>query len=105
MKQLIFAFFLFAAISARAQLTDHNIHTEPPPPALPAAGGTFTDPTFNTTLLRVTDASDGNDNHHAYAYWPCMNMNSTHLYIIQTNIGPTLYDFDPIGFSISNKRN
>ncbi|MGZ4116062.1 MAG: T9SS type A sorting domain-containing protein [Bacteroidia bacterium] len=101
----IFTFIaLFSAAQTGAQIvTDHLVHPEPAPPALPSAGGTFTDPTFNTTLLRVTDAGDGNDNHHAYSYWPCMNMNSTRLYLMQTNIGPTLYDFDPVGFGISNK--
>ena len=87
-----------------SQITDHGIYPEPAPPTLPAAGGTFVDPVFNTTIMRVTDASDGNDNHHAYSYWPVMNMNSTHLYVMQTNIGPTLYDFDPVAFAISNKR-
>ncbi|HTL83009.1 MAG TPA: T9SS type A sorting domain-containing protein [Bacteroidia bacterium] len=87
-----------------AQITDLNIYPEPAPPILPAAGNTFVDPTFNTTLLRVTDSiTDGNDNHNAYSYWPAMNMNSTHLYVMQTNIGATLYDFDPNTFSISNK--
>ena len=33
-----------------------------------------------------------------------MNMNSTYLYVLQTNIGPTLYDFNASTFSISNKR-
>ncbi|HEY6161374.1 MAG TPA: T9SS type A sorting domain-containing protein [Bacteroidia bacterium] len=104
MKKYLFALFFLPATFVHAQLTDHNIHGEPPPPTLPPAGGTFVDPTFNTTLLRVTDANDGNDNHHAYAYWPCMNMNSTRLYIMQTNIGPTLYDFDANNFAIANKR-
>jgi hypothetical protein len=94
---------LFACIT-HAQITDLNIYPEPPPPTLPTAGNTFVDPTFNTTLLRVTDANDGNDNHTAYSYWPAMNMNSTRLYIMQTNIGATLYDFDPLNFAISNKR-
>ncbi|MBI3501905.1 MAG: hypothetical protein HY063_08930 [Bacteroidetes bacterium] len=40
----------------------------PPPPPLPAAGGTLTDPTFGTALLRVTDANDGAQNYHSYSY-------------------------------------
>jgi hypothetical protein len=100
---LFFILFLLST-ALRSQITDRGIYPEPPPPALPAAGNTFTDPVFHTTLLRVTDSTDGNDNHHAYSYWPAMNMNSTHLYVMQTNIGATLYDFDPVAFSISNKR-
>lgn len=100
---LSFVVLLFVN-TLRSQITNFNIYPEPPPPVLPAAGNTFVDPTFNTTLLRVTDAADGNDNHHAYGYWPAMNMNSTHLYVLQTNIGPSLYDFDANNFAISNKR-
>jgi len=97
-------FLLVSGSQLQSQITDLNIYPEPPPPILPAAGNTFVDPTFNTTLMRVTDSTDGNDNHNAYAYWPAMNMNSTRLYVMQTNIGPTLYDFDPNNFAIANKR-
>lgn len=38
-------------------LTDTDIHTEPTLPTLGAAGTTITDPTFGTTILRVTDAT------------------------------------------------
>ena len=100
--QTIFLISIFSTL--RAQVTDHNIHPAPAPPTLPAAGGKFVDQTFGSTIMRVTDASDGNDNHHAYSYWPCMNKNSTQLYVMQTAIGPTLYDFDTLGFLISNKR-
>jgi hypothetical protein len=99
----VFIFF-FSAAAAFPQITDLNIYPEPAPPSLPPAGSTFTDPTFGTQLLRVTDSNDGSDNHHAYAYWPAMNMNSTRLYVMQTGLGPTLYDFDALNFSISNKR-
>ncbi|MGZ3919211.1 MAG: T9SS type A sorting domain-containing protein [Bacteroidia bacterium] len=86
-----------------SQITNFSVYPEPSAPALPAAGNTFTDPVFNTSLLRVTDAADGNDNHLAYSYWPAMNMNSSHLYVMKTNIGPTLYDFNPVTFTIANK--
>jgi hypothetical protein len=40
---------------------------DPPPavPDLPPAGRTFVDPAFGTTIMRVTDESNGNSNHHA----------------------------------------
>lgn len=99
---LLSIFMCFSIL--HGQVTDHNIYPVPSPPVLPAAGGKLVDPTFGSTILRVTDAADGNDNHHAYSYWPCMNKNSTRLYVMQTSIGPTLYDFDTLAFSISNKR-
>ncbi|HEX7415356.1 MAG TPA: T9SS type A sorting domain-containing protein [Bacteroidia bacterium] len=108
MKKILLPFIAYAFLSAtslHAQLTDTLIHTVPSPPTLPAAGNTFTDATFGTALMRVTDASDGNDNHHAYSYWQCMNKNSTQLYVMQTqNIGATLYDFNSTNFTIANKR-
>jgi len=36
---------------------------EPPLPQLPKAGGTLTDPTFGTTLMRLTDETDGKHCH------------------------------------------
>jgi Calx-beta domain/Bacterial Ig domain len=36
-----------------------NVYLKPyPAPALPSAGGTFADPTFGTTILRITDPSN-----------------------------------------------
>ena len=83
--------------------TDYGVHPEPPPPALPSAGGKFTDPTFGTTIMRVTDSSDGAFNSTSYSYWPSLNLNNSRLFIIAGG-SPTLYDFDPSSFSISNKR-
>src|SRR6185436_14122133 len=68
------------------------------------AGGTFTDPTFGTKLLRVTDAADGTDNHQSYSYWPSMNKNSSLLYISSVGGSPKLYDFDTSALAVSNKR-
>src|SRR3954468_19995714 len=82
--------------------TDYGVYPEPTPPVLPAAGGTFTDPVFGTSLLRVTDSNDGADNHQSYSYWPSLNKNSSLLYISNVGGNPTLYDFDTVAFSISN---
>jgi len=97
-------YFFISFLNAQSVKTDYGVYPEPSPPTLPAAGGTFTDAVFGTTLLRVTDASDGADNHHSYSYWPCFNKNSTLLYISNVSGTPTLYDFDTLIFSISNKR-
>ncbi|MFI5148580.1 MAG: T9SS type A sorting domain-containing protein [Bacteroidia bacterium] len=102
-------FFLLSSItsflSAQSIKTDRGVYPEPPPPSIPAAGGTFTDPVFGTTLLRITDSLDGPDNHQSYSYWPAFNKNASLLYISSVNGTPTLYDFDTVNQSISNKRN
>ncbi|HVG17797.1 MAG TPA: fibronectin type III domain-containing protein [Blastocatellia bacterium] len=83
--------------------TDYGVYPEPPPPALPRAGGTFVDPVFGTTIMRVTDENDGAFNATNYSYWPSFNKDSTRLYIVAG--GQTaLYSFDPVNFRISNKR-
>ncbi len=62
------------------------------------------DPVFGTSILRITDGADGNDNHQSYSYWPSINKNSSMLYISSVGGNPMLYDFDTAAFSISNKR-
>jgi hypothetical protein len=91
-----------AAISLGIK-TDRAVYRQPPPPPLPAAGGTFLDPTFGTTIMRLTDANDGTFNVNSYSYWPSLNKDSTRLWII-TKPGAMLYSFDPVSFRVSNKR-
>jgi hypothetical protein len=83
--------------------TDYGVYPEPPPPALPPAGGTFVDPVFGTTIMRVTDQNDGPFNATQYSYYPSLNKNSTRLFITAGGTA-TLYSFDPVGFKISGKR-
>jgi hypothetical protein len=83
-------------------ITDHNVYPEPAPPALPAAGGTFVDPTFGTTIMRVTDQNDGQSNFNYYSYWPTFNLDDTKFFIACDN-SPMLYRFDPNGFRIISK--
>jgi|GEM_PF-1199713 len=83
-------------------ITDHNVYPEPPPPALPKAWGTFVDPTFGTTIMRVTDENDGVSNFNYYSYWPTFNLNSTWFFIACDNM-PKLYKFDPNNFQIISK--
>jgi len=82
--------------------TDRKAYPLPPAPKLPPAGGTFTDPTFGTQILRVTDEADG-DSHNAYSYYPAFNRDST-MFFIHCKDGPRLYDFDPKAFRIVGKR-
>ncbi len=67
---------------------------------LPAAGGTFVDPTFGTTLIRVTDATSGTEAHHAYGYWPVFNADSTRFHI-SVDGQATLYQFDPTSSAVT----
>lgn len=72
----------FLVAPAQAQITDLGVYYEPPLPALPTTGGTFVDPTFGTTILRVTDAATdgGGSCGTAYSYWPTFNRTSTRLW-------------------------
>jgi hypothetical protein len=99
--------FTFTTLAAPPPLssgviTNHNVYAEPAPPALPRAGGTFVDPTFGTTIMRVTDENDGTSNFNYYSYWPTFNLNSTWFFIACDN-NPKLYKFDPNNFQIISK--
>ena len=60
------------------------------PIVLPPKGGTFVDPSFGTTILRVTDASDGGPSFHAYSYISAFNADSTRFLINKGGV-PTLF--------------
>jgi hypothetical protein len=82
-------------------ITDYATYPEPALPALPAAGGTLTDPTFGTTIMRLTDANDGTDCRVEYSYWPTFNVNSTRAKALCVNNGTDrtkIWTFDPVNF-------
>jgi len=81
---------------------DYGTYPVPPAPSLPAAGGTIVDPTFETTIMRLTDANDGPDCINAYSYWPTFNVNNTRLMVF-SGTAPLLYQFDPANFRILGK--
>lgn len=82
----------------------------PPPPALPPAGGVFSDLVHGTPIMRVTDANDGASAFTAYSNWPTFNSNSTRLEVLVNQAAgsdssvPMLYDFDPVNFRLGNKQ-
>jgi cysteine-rich repeat protein len=90
---------------AAAQVTHLGVLPEPALPPLPAAGGTLVDPTFGTTILRVTDATtyDGKSCGTAYSYWPTFNRTSTRLWALCGTNG-VLFDFAPATLALSNRR-
>ena len=76
--------------------------TRPEPvllPSLPQAGTAVTDPTFGTTILRLTDGADGNEDMEVqYSYWPVFNSNSTRIHVKGTYAGlsrSVFFTFDP----------
>jgi len=69
-------------VSLSAQIFNGNYYPPPSPPALPAANGWFTDPTYGTRILRATSATFPGVNttcniQGPYSYWPTLNSNST----------------------------
>ena len=83
-------------------ITDRNVYPEPAAPALPRAGGTYVDPVFRTTIMRVTDENDGTSCVNAYSYWPTFNLNSTRFFVSCNDV-PKLYRFDPDAFQVLSK--
>jgi hypothetical protein len=83
------------------------VYKEPALPSLPKAGSKIIDPTFGTTILRLTDGADGSsDVQVRYSYWPTFNQDSTRLYVMGTYSGSNrilFYDFDPATMTASNK--
>src|SRR5713226_2592224 len=91
-----------APSKAAGVITDRRILSEGPLLALPRAGGTFVDPTFGTTIMRVTDESDGAQCNNFYSYWPTFNLDSTRFFLA-CDTNPRLYRFDPNNFQIVSK--
>jgi hypothetical protein len=85
--------------------TDRAIYQEKVPPPLPPAGGTFTDPTFGTEIMRVTDENTAEDGGTYYSYWPTFNCNNTRLLARTRRDGyASVYEFDPIQFRLGSRR-
>ena len=65
--------------AATTLIDDANVYAMPPlPPMGASAGSKITDPTFGTTIMRLTDGSDGYADCFAqYSYWPTFNKDST----------------------------
>lgn len=100
---LVATFQVLLSISASAEIKrDYGTYPVPPAPPLPAAGGAVIDPTFETRIMRLTDANDGPDCTNAYSYWPTFNVNSTRL-MVYSGTAPLLYRFDPVNFKIIEK--
>jgi hypothetical protein len=96
---------LFIAASLPAQLTDTDLHFEPAEaPILPGAGRTFTEPTFGTTVMQVTDVNDGKYCFNSYSYWPVFNSDNTLIVYTCTSDNSTFHywvaEFNPTTFTL-----
>lgn len=98
---------LMLALPARAQIkTDLGVY---PLPALPTMGATagskITDPTFGTTLMRLTDGSAGNTECTVpYSNVPAFNADSKRVYVrCAPNSVAVLFKLDPGSFTFSER--
>ena len=110
MRRLLWLLILIAgsaADSAAAQSTvlktDLGIYKEPTLPSLPQAGSRAIDPTFGTTIMRLTDGADGNtDCQVNYANRATFNTDSTWAQGRCSYSGSNIakfYTFDPSTFT------
>lgn len=101
MKPILAGLVFCAAMSA--QLTDHVTHAEPALPPLPAAGAHFQEPTFGTSIIRITGESDGQYCYHAYSYWPVFNSDNTRLLYYCAGNGARIAQFDPATWTVTKR--
>jgi hypothetical protein len=100
---------LLWAMPSWAFLSDQNVHPMPAsPPSLPAAGSTAIDPTFGTTIMRVTDSGDSSsDCTNSYSNQPALNVNNSKIRAICTvGVSPRfkVWDFNAASLTRSNGR-
>lgn len=84
--------------------TDFGVYAEPPLQPLPQAGAKITDPVFGTTVLRLTDGSQGGTRCNvSYATIPVFNVNSTRAYVRCDPFAiARFFQFNPTTFSASS---
>ncbi len=71
------------------------------------AGSKVVDPSFGSTILRLTDGADGGDCIVEYAYWPVVNKDSTRLMVLCAAVKggsyfARFYPFNATAFTISS---
>ena len=84
--------------------TDLGVYAEPPLQPLPQAGAKIIDPVFGTTVLRLTDGSQGGSRCNvSYATIPVFNVNSTRAYVRCDPFAiARFYQFNPTTFFASS---
>lgn len=84
--------------------TDFGVYAEPPLQPLPQAGAKLIDPVFGTTVLRLTDGSQGESRCSVtYATIPVFNINNTRAYVVCKPYSlARFYQFNPTTFVASS---
>lgn len=87
--------------------TDRQPYPKPtPPPTLPAAGGTFCDPTFGTRIMRVTDINNAPSGAGtSYSFWPTFNSNNSRILVMDPSLTPqgVIYEFNATTFTLGTR--
>ena len=93
------------ALAAGSVKTDFEVYPEPSLQPLPQAGAKIVDPVFGTTILRLTDGSQGESRCGvSYSTIPVFNVNSTRAYIsCYPNATARFFQFNPTTFVASGK--
>lgn len=105
---VITAFSLMAApdtFAAGSVKTDFGVYPEPSLLPLPQAGAKIVDPVFGTTILRLTDGSQGESKCGVpYSTIPVFNVNSTRAYVsCYPNATARFFQFNPTTFVANGK--
>lgn len=90
-------------LSAWAIKTDFGVYPEPALPAMGPRGSKVVDPTFGTTILRVTDSSDATTRAGTqYSSLQAFNKDNTYLagYIRSSGTRGVIFPFDAINFTV-----
>lgn len=101
---------LCSLLQAQTLKTDFGVYPEPALPSMGPAGSKIVDPTFGTTILRVTDANNAPETENdvkgaivGYSYWPTMNCNNTRLQAVVASpySRAKIFNFDATNFQAS----
>lgn len=86
------------------KINDLNVYPAAPAPTMPPVGQCYQDPTFGTTILRVTGPDEGDMAPTYSAVYDFANTDSTHIAYQGTDGWHWIADLDVAKRTVSNKR-